>query len=297
MGNLDGVLTLPSEGVASGLVVMIHGDGPVDATQGGLYSPWFEGAADAGFATLSWSKPGVGGSAGDWRAQSMQDRADEAVAAIEWARAQPDVPTDKIVLWGASQAGWVLPKITRDREDIDGVVAVGTAINWLRQGRYNLLAELDHGDASSAERAQAIAESDETLALLARGASYQEYFAATADAEPMTEARWGFVLRNFESDADADLAASAARPIPVQLMIGTEDRNVDVAETEASYRASFGSELTVSRADGAHSLAKPVMEDNEFVGFVTGVFWPRALLAPGVIHDYTTFLASIAPRE
>ena len=76
-GDLAGVLTLPPEGAARGLVVMVHGDGPVEATQGGLYSPWFEGAADAGFATLSWSKPGVGGSEGDWLGQTMDDRAEE----------------------------------------------------------------------------------------------------------------------------------------------------------------------------------------------------------------------------
>ena len=46
-GSLVGVLTEPRGGDARGLVVMVHGDGPVEATQDGLYSPWFEAAADA----------------------------------------------------------------------------------------------------------------------------------------------------------------------------------------------------------------------------------------------------------
>lgn len=294
-GDLAGVLTLPPEGAARGLVVMVHGDGPVEATQGGLYSPWFEGAADAGFATLSWSKPGVGGSEGDWLGQTMDDRAEEVSAAVDWAVAQDDVPTGTIVLWGASQAGWVIPKVARDREDIDGVVAVGTAINWLRQGRFNLLAELERDDATTQEQEAAIEESDRTRSLLERGASYEEYLSAAAGADTMTEARWGFARRNFEADATADLVASASRPVPVLLMAGTKDRNVDVAETEETYRSIFGSTLTVTRVDGAHSLARPVMEDNDLAGLLTGTFWPRALFAPGVIDGYTAFLSHIPP--
>lgn len=290
-GDLAGVLTLPSAGEARGLVVMVHGDGPVDATQHGLYSPWFEGAADAGFATLSWSKPGIGGSEGDWLTQSMDDRAAEVSAAIDWAKARYDIPTSRIVLWGASQAGWVLPKVTRDRDDIDGVVAVGTAINWLRQGRFNLLAELDHEGASTEQRDAAIAESDQTRALLERGASYEEYVASTTSTEPMTRERWGFVQRNFTSDATADLVASTPREIPVFLMTGSHDRNVDVAETEEFYRSTLGSSLTVTQVDGAHSLARPVMEDSQLVGVITGIVWPRALFAPGIIDAYTAFLA------
>lgn len=292
-GDLAGVLTRPGAGEARGLVVMVHGDGPVDATRDGLYAPWFEGAADAGFATLSWSKPGIASSAGDWLAQSMDDRAAEVSAAIDWAEQSADVPTDTIVLWGASQAGWVLPKVTRDRDDIDGVVAVGTAINWLHQGRFNLLAELDHAGATTQERAAAIAESDESRELLERGASYEEYLASGPGTDPMTRERWRFVTRNVDSDATADLEAAAPHQIPVHLMVGTHDRNVDVAETEETYRSILGSSLTVTRVNGAHSLARPVMEDSQLIGFITGVVWPRALLAPGVVDEYTDFLAGI----
>ena len=293
-GDLVGVLTLPPEGTARGLVVMVHGDGPVEATQGGLYSPWFEGAADAGYATLSWSKPGVGGSEGDWLSQSMQDRASEVSAAVDWAQGRDDVPTGTIVLWGASQAGWVLPKVTRERDDIEGVVAVGTAISWLRQGRFNLLAELEHDGADARGRERALADSDQTRVLLGRGASYEEYLASTASTEPMTEDRWGFVRQNVDSDATDDLVASASRAVPVHLMVGTHDRNVDLAETEETYRSIFGPWLSVTRVDGAHSLARPVMEDDELVGIVTGTVWPRALLAPGAIDDYSAFLSRVA---
>lgn len=292
-GRLEGVLTMPRGDAPRGLVVMVHGDAAVDATQGGLYSPWFEGAADAGFATLSWSKPGVGGSTGNWLDQSMDDRAAEVSTAIDWAQEQPDIPTERIVLWGASQAGWVMPKVVASRDDVDGVVAAGTAINWLTQGRFNLLAELDHDSATDAQRAQAIAESDDVRALLEAEAGYDEYRAVTTDDPPMTADRWAFVARNMRADATADLRASSAREIPILLLIGGHDRNVDVDETERVYHDVFGSALTVQRVDSAHSLARPLVEDNALIGTLIGIAWPRALLAPHVIDGYADFLRAI----
>lgn len=289
-GEMAGVITYPEAGGLRGLVVMVHGDGPVNATQDGLYNPWFEGAADAGYATLSWSKPGVDGSEGNWLDQTMADRAREVSTAIDWARRDSGVPTQQIVLWGASQAGWVMPKVTRQRDDIDAVVAVGTAINWLRQGRFNLEAELDYQDADDRHRSQAYEESDRTRELLDRHVPYGIYRADTRDTDPMTEDRWNFVLKNYTSDAEGDLEASAARGTPVHLMVGDHDRNVDVAETEETYRRIFGPKLTVTHFDGAHSLARPVMEDNDAVGWATAVMWPRGLLARGVTDDYTRFL-------
>ncbi|GAA4609046.1 CocE/NonD family hydrolase [Actinoplanes octamycinicus] len=292
-GRLDAVLTLPPHDPARGLVVMIHGDGPVEATHDGLYRPWFEAAADAGFATLSWSKPGVGGSTGDWLAQSMADRAAEAGAVLDQVRGQPDVPRGPVVLWGASQAGWVLPKIAAERADVTAVVAAGPAINWLRQGRYHLLAELDHDGADAAERERAIAVSDRTRQLLSEHAGYDAYRIGSGDPEPMSAARWGFVSRNYTADATADLRAMAGRRLPVLLLLGRHDRNVDTEETATTYRRILGDRVTVTRVDGMHSLARPVMEDSDAVGLATAVVWPRALLAPEVLGTYRDYLRAL----
>lgn len=81
--------------------------------------------------------------------------------------------------------------------------------------------------------------------------------------------------------------------MPILLMAGSHDRNVDMAETERVYRDIFGSNLTVEHFDSAHSMARPTVEDNVAIGMTVGIFWPRALLAPNVIHSYTRFLKSI----
>ncbi|NOV98771.1 alpha/beta hydrolase family protein [Isoptericola halotolerans] len=292
-GALEAVLTLPAEEPARGLVVVVHGDGPVGATHDGLYLPWFEAAADAGFATLTWSKPGVGGSGGDWLDQTMDDRADEVSAAIDWAQRQAAIPNDTIVLWGASQAGWVLPKAAVSRDDIDGIVAVGPAINWLRQGRYNLLAELDHDGATSREREQAIAVSDQTRTLLEQDADYDTYRAATDDPDPMDAGRWSFVSLNYTSDATDDLVAMADKNVPVLLMLGEHDRNVDVTETASTYQDLLGSDVSVEHFDATHSMARPAVEDSEALGLITGILWPRALFADDVLDTYREYLKSL----
>ncbi|MEV0900692.1 CocE/NonD family hydrolase [Actinoplanes sp. NPDC049802] len=294
-GTLEAVVAHP-EGAARGLVVFVHGDGPVDATQDGLDRPWFEAAADAGFTTLSWSKPGVDGSTGNWLRQDMQERAAEVAHVLDWAATQPKLATDTIVLWGASQAGWVLPKVVRSRPDIDAIVAVSPAVNWLRQGRFNLTAELDHHGADEHERRTAIEDSDRTRELLESGADHDRYLARTTDPEPMSADRWGFVLRNFRADATADLRAMAGRHVPVLLTLGTADRNVDVAETESAYRRILGGDVTVAMFDAAHSMARPAVEDSGTLGLLTAVFRPRALLAPGVLDTYRDFLDDTAPN-
>ncbi|MEU4623194.1 alpha/beta hydrolase [Actinoplanes sp. NPDC023801] len=284
-GRLDAVLARPRDGTARGLVVMVHGDGPVEATHHGLYRPWFEAAADAGFATLSWSKRA------GWLTQTMDDRAREVGAAIDWARGLAGLPTGTVVLWGASQAGWVLPKVVAARDDLAGIVAVSPAINWLRQGRYHLLAELR--DASPADRERAVAVSDQTRRLLDDGADYATYRDATADPEPMDAARWGFVRLNYRSDATADLIAAQDKRVPTLLMLGNHDLNVDVAETAGTYQRILGPDVRVERFDAAHSMARPVMERSAPAGLATGILWPRALLADGVLDRYRSYLEQL----
>lgn len=43
----------------------------------------------------------------------MEDRAQETIYAINWAKALPMIDAQAIGLWGASQAGWVIPKIVK----------------------------------------------------------------------------------------------------------------------------------------------------------------------------------------
>ncbi|MEU2658292.1 alpha/beta hydrolase [Streptomyces sp. NPDC007325] len=295
--TLNGVLATPRDGRGPhGLVVYVHGDGPVDATHDDGYQPLWEANARAGYASLSWDKPGVAGAPGDWLDQTMDDRADETAAAIAWARARTDIDGDRIGLWGASQAGWVLPKVAA-RTPVHFVIAVSPAINWLRQGRYNLLAELRAEGASPFRTEAEIARSDTTRRLLARHATFEEYVRAMGgDPAGMTADRWQFVSRNHTADATRDLRA--LRGVPVLLTLGGHDVNVDTADTERTYSEVLdeGGALTVERyPDATHSMVRQSIERSDARTALTALLSPRSLFADGFLDGQRRFLQRLGP--
>ncbi|MFI9103391.1 alpha/beta hydrolase family protein [Streptomyces fildesensis] len=292
--TLSGVLSTPRDGrTRHGLVVFVHGDGPVDATHEGGYEPMWEAYARSGYASLSWDKPGVGGTPGDWLGQSMDDRADEAAAAVAWARSRPDIDSGRIGLWGASQAGWVLPKIAA-RTPVAFVIALSPAINWLRQGRFNLLAELSAQGATPGRVQRETVRSDTTRRLLERRATFEEYVRTMGGPDGMTAGRWGFIARNYTADATADLRA--LRGIPVLLALAGQDVNVDTADTESVYRTVLApaGRLTVQHyADANHSLVKHSVEESDLRITLTALFAPRSLFADGFLDHQRRFLREL----
>ncbi|CAN5916974.1 CocE/NonD family hydrolase [soil metagenome] len=266
--ELSATLALPPGDGPFGIVAFVHGDGPVTADHDGGYLPIWEALASAGYASISWDKPGVGGSEGDWLAQTMQDRADEATAAIAALAEHPELDPDRVALWGASQAGWVLPLIAADH-DLDFVVAASPAINWIGQGRYLTETALDNADATARVRSLSSARNEDGIALLQARAPYADYLDLTADQDPdlapyfgtMSRQRWQFVSRNFEVDATVSLRNVSG--VPVLLQLAGRDHNVDVADTERTYRERVADAcLTVATyADADHSLVDADIAD------------------------------------
>lgn len=288
--QLDGVLALPQQGEGPfGLVVFVHGDGPIDATHETFYRPLWESFARAGYASLSFSKPGIGGSEGDWLDQSMADRAAETLAAVSWARGRPDIDGRRIGLWGASQAGWVLPKVAAEDRGLRFVIAVSPAVNWLRQGRYNLLAELAEQGAGPREVEDALSRREARLELLWRGATYAEYRAETGDEE-MTPRRWRFITENYTADAEDDLRAM--RGTPVLLVLAGHDVHVDVSDTESAYRRILPPPtLRVAHYPGAtHSMVAHEVERSRPRLLLTALFAPRRVFVQDFLADQARYL-------
>ncbi|MFI1282666.1 alpha/beta hydrolase family protein [Streptomyces sp. NPDC020858] len=296
--DLPGVLATPV-GRGPGpfpLVVFVHGDGEVDATHDGFYRPYWEAFARAGYASLSLDKPA------DWLGQTMDDRARETIDALAWAaRTRPEIDATRIGLWGASQAGWVMPKVVAQAPDpgVRFVIAVGTAVNWERQGEYHLRAVLRADGAGGERTAAALRTREATLALLRRGATYEEYRASPGADPELTADRWTFISRNHTADATADLRAmrdkGATGAVPVLLISGADDLNVDGAETEAVYRSLLApGTLTVRRYPGAtHALLRTPVERSSWRLTLTAVFAPRALFPPGLLADQRRFLEEL----
>jgi uncharacterized protein len=135
-------------------LVVPDGEGPHPAVAivegsgtGARNDPYFLALANlfgsAGFATLSWDKPGCGDSTGDWLQQDFQDRAAEAIAAVRYLQRRPDIKPDAVGLWGISQGGWVSPLAASLSSEIAFVIAVsGPAISPAEQELFRVEHEL-----------------------------------------------------------------------------------------------------------------------------------------------------------
>ncbi|QCP03875.1 alpha/beta hydrolase [Salinivibrio kushneri] len=233
--QLAGELILPSgTKTPHQCVVFVHGSGDVPTDAFGYYLPLWRVLAANGWCAMSWHKPGVGDSSGDWQSQSMQDRADEVAAAIRYLRQTLGLKDGKLGLMGFSQAGWVIPKVAHQVEDIDFLISVGGAVNWMAQSEYSgRQRRLAAGYSESAIAAEQAAEA-KVDALIQSGASYQNYLDQVNQNKkaPMSEAFWQFVKRNWASDATNDLIDL---DVPMLALFGARDAYVDSDKTASTY--------------------------------------------------------------
>ena len=132
---LSGTLVMPLDATSPPIALMVHGDGPQDRFSTGGYLPFINTLVDASIGVFTWDKAGVGESMGNWLDQTMEDRADEASAALQAVSALDDVAIDQIGFLGFSQAGWVLPRVA-NRLTTAFIVIVGGAVSWRDQGTY-----------------------------------------------------------------------------------------------------------------------------------------------------------------
>ncbi|MFC4099800.1 alpha/beta hydrolase family protein [Paenibacillus xanthanilyticus] len=292
-GVLRGILTMPEKPIGKvGLVVFVHGDGPADASYDGFYKPLWEAFAKAGYASLSLSKPGIGGSDGSWLNQSMEDRAEETLQALRWAKRQAIFDARRIGLWGASQAGWVIPSVVEQDREIAFSILVAPAINWLSQGAYHTRQQMKRDGFAEADIRERLALEERVNLLLQKGASYEAYARIVKHGTRMTRERWQFVARNFRSDATPSLSSFRS---PVHLVLGGQDLNVDVAETERVYRQRVAPGLlSVTRLPEAdHAMLTSANAASELRATFYAVFFPRKLFDPGYFDDLASFVQRI----
>lgn len=289
-GKLTGTLVLPKKEYGKlGLVLFVHGDGPINASHDDGYKPLWERLASQGYASLSLNKRGINGSEGDWLEQSIDDRAEEARQALAWARTQPMIDDKRIGVWGASQAGWVIPKLA-GKEPLAFSILVSPAINWLTQGEYNTREQMAKAGSTEVEISEQVAYEQELKELLKENGSYDEYVNKAHTNEIMSKERWTFVSKNFRSDATADLHNFKS---PVLLLLGEEDINVDATETEQVYRKKVSppSLLTVKVfADTEHSMLATKTADSKLRALLISLFAPRKITVNGYMEQIEQFL-------
>lgn len=246
--TLEGTLIRASED--GPVVLLVHGDGPQDRWSGSGYLPLVNTLVESGISVFSWDKPGVGASSGNWLDQSMTDRADETAAAVAALRQLPEISQRPIGLLGFSQAGWVLPRVPARTDDVSFLVLIGGAINWQSQGRYYAGIRLKREGKMPAEIATALARQAMTYRVWFGGdTTYEEYVSAERTAGQredriLSDDRFRFASLNYHEDARSDIAGLT---LPVLVLSGAEDLNVNPHETESVY---------TSLLDGVHPLSR-----------------------------------------
>jgi fermentation-respiration switch protein FrsA (DUF1100 family) len=229
------------------IALLVHGDGAQDRTSDSGYLPLINTLTDAGISVFSWDKPGVGASTGNWLDQGMQDRAAEAVAAMAALRALPGAEGRAIGLIGFSQGGWVLPRVPGLTKDAAFLVLIGGAVSWQEQGAYYTTRRLE-GEGQSAETIAEVlqAQAARNRISFAPSAIYSDYLeverkAGTPPDTLMSEGRFGFVKRSFAEDVRGLLPGLGVpgHALPVLVLSGADDLNVDAAQTVSVYSAAL----------------------------------------------------------
>lgn len=303
-GNrLSGTLILPDGAAAATapIVLLIHGDGPQDRFSHDGYLPLINSLLDGGIGVYSWDKAGVGNSTGNWLDQSMNDRANEAMAAFAALRNLDGNQNRKIGFLGFSQAGWVIPDIANRLPDAAFHILVGAAVNWQRQGTYYMRTRLE----ALGTRPDEIAMRIETAhnmdnRIFGPNSTYQDYLAIPHDQEVMAEDRYEFVKRNIGSDATGPLETLTS---PLLALWGEDDLNVDPAHNAAIYRKLALPNNPLNRVitlpDATHGLLRAGLFNYQLADQMPDivklafVVMGRHAYAPGAMDHITTWIRQV----
>lgn len=142
--TLTGTLTLPAGVPPFPALVLVHGS---NALTRDVFGPWTRFFAGQGYAVLSYDKRGTGSSTGDWKQADFVTLAGDVLAGVRFLRGRPDIKPDQVGLWGASQAGWIMPIVAARAPDEVAfmIVHAGSGTTVREQGNLNLANELRFG--------------------------------------------------------------------------------------------------------------------------------------------------------
>jgi pimeloyl-ACP methyl ester carboxylesterase len=251
--TLGGTLTLPpGPGPHPGLV-LVHGS---NAQTRDAFGPWTRFFVGQGFAVLSFDKRGTGVSTGDWKQADFAGLAGDVLAGVRLLEARTEIRSDRIGLWGISQAGWIMPMVAAEAPDKIAflVVHAGTGTTVQQQGVLNRLHELRASGLP--ERSVAVGaryqELDDVLTRSGKGwEELQRFYEAHRGEEPwLTEPdpADAWFRGYYRMLMDFDPAPFWRRvTCPVLLFYGELDVNVPPAESwppiERALRAAANREV------------------------------------------------------
>ncbi len=251
--NLVGDLRLPAGKGPFPVVLFVHGSGLNDRTASGAYLPIMKRMQQAGYATFSWDKPGYGESTGYFTQEILKhQRAKILLDGIEVMKARPDIDPGQIGLWGVSQAGYVMPLIFSESEDIAFLICESCAgMSGVDQMAFQVTALALCSEVpaqQAAEKERLLAEMDQARAYetYAEYLHYRETLAALAkivsapigEWPALSEAAWQTNDPKIESWWNPMGVIEQVR-FPVLAIYGDQDRQIDPQQGAIAYRRAL----------------------------------------------------------
>lgn len=257
--TLAGTFTTTTSPGPRPAVLLLPGSGRTDRDDNArrmpinAFPPLARAIDDLGLVTLRYDKRGVGASEGDYWRTGFDDRLADAVAAVAWLRARPEVDPARVSVLGHSEGALIAVRLAAGAAPVAGIILLAgpatTGEETLRwQGRRisasltgfpKLVLRLLHIDPLRAQ-AKTIARIKSSTADTVRVQLVQKL-----------NARW---MREFMAyDPASDLARVS---VPVLAITGDKDIQVDPADLDRVAAAVSGP-VEVHRLPDLTHLLRP----------------------------------------
>jgi dienelactone hydrolase len=244
---LTGTLRLPLTKSKHPALFIMQGSGAVDRDGEWFYADHF---TRQGIVTLVYDKRGTGSSGGDYRDESINDFAAEALAGIHYLQSRSEVNPKRVGLYGRSHGGIVAPLAASLSKDVAFVINVsGAGVPPYQQVTYQAEAQMRRDGFSETDIAEAIAymnqkwevartggEGWDRLQAATQRARDKKWFARVQPATKLAD-----IVPSWKLEMDYDpMPALEKVKCPVLAVFGELDTLTPVAETTANYRKGLG---------------------------------------------------------
>ena len=297
---LTGTVRLPLTEGKHAAIFLMQGSGAVDREGESFYADHF---ARRGIVTLVYDKRGTGSSGGDYRDESFDDFASDALAGIHYLQQRPEVDAKRVGLYGRSHGGMVAPVAAASSTDVAFIINVsGAGVSPHRQVTYQAEAQMRRDGFPESDIAEALAYLKLKWEVARTGGErWSELQAATQNArdkkwlprvQPAT--RLEDIVPSWKLQMGYDpMPALENVKCPVLAIFGELDTLTPVAESIDNYRRGLAKaankDVTIrvfSNADHA-LLVWPGPADR--------AHWPA--LAAGYVEMMTDWITQVAARK
>ncbi len=222
---LTGTLTLPKGVGPFPVVVLVHGSGPNDRDETvGPNKPFkdiAQGLASQGIAALRYDKRTKVYQQEIVQIKSFtvkEETVDDAVAAVEFLRGQPQIDPDKIFVAGHSLGGYLAPRIGQANSNIAGMIILAGATRpledlMMEQTSYILESDGSLSAEDQAQISQLRQQVDAVKALIAQNSSSEAVLGVPAS--------YWIDLKDYRP-------AELARELAIPLLIAQGERDYQV---------------------------------------------------------------------